>query len=172
MVIAGIDPGSRYTGFVIYDDEKNRVLLAEVHDSEKQFRSPAYYTHQAIKYKVDQVFLEMPKGRGAKTVGEPIIQTAFMTGSFFAYFTISGFDVHLILRFQVVKFLGDWCKSRGETLPRSRGDSWVSSVLLDYVGPKGSKKQPGPCYGVKSHAWAALAVAVTGPMMLRGRKNV
>ena len=40
-------------------------------------------------------------------------------------------------------------------------DANIRQALLDKVGPAGSKKTPGPTYGVKSHAWSALAVAVT-----------
>jgi hypothetical protein len=40
-------------------------------------------------------------------------------------------------------------------------DKNIRQALLDKVGPVGVKKTPGPCYGVKSHAWSALAVAVT-----------
>ncbi len=48
-------------------------------------------------------------------------------------------------------------------------DANIRQALLDLFpatgGGKtpqvGTKKQPGPLFGVKSHAWAALAVAVT-----------
>jgi hypothetical protein len=40
-------------------------------------------------------------------------------------------------------------------------DANIRQALLDKIGPQGTKKEPGPTYGVKSHAWAALAVAVT-----------
>lgn len=40
-------------------------------------------------------------------------------------------------------------------------DANIRQALLDRFGPQGTKKAPGPLYGVKSHAWAALAVAVT-----------
>lgn len=40
-------------------------------------------------------------------------------------------------------------------------DSNIRAGLLELVGPQGSKREPGPTYGVKSHAWAALGVAVT-----------
>ena len=43
-------------------------------------------------------------------------------------------------------------------------DPHVRQALLDHFGGKeeaiGKKKAPGPLYGVKGHAWSALAVAV------------
>lgn len=43
----------------------------------------------------------------------------------------------------------------------SGNDSQVNAALLDIVGPKGTKRKQGPTYGVKTHLWAALGVAVT-----------
>jgi len=40
-------------------------------------------------------------------------------------------------------------------------DGNIRQALLDRFGPVGTKKTPGPLFGVKSHVWAALAVAVT-----------
>jgi hypothetical protein len=39
-------------------------------------------------------------------------------------------------------------------------DANIRQALLDLIGPQGTKAQPGPTYGIKSHTWAALAVAV------------
>ena len=44
--------------------------------------------------------------------------------------------------------------------PRAK-DANIRQALIDILGPQGSKKAPGPTYGVASHAWAALGVAVT-----------
>lgn len=44
--------------------------------------------------------------------------------------------------------------------PRAK-DGNIRQALMDKLGPQGTKKSPGPTYGVKSHAWAALGVAVT-----------
>ena len=38
-------------------------------------------------------------------------------------------------------------------------DANIRQALIDKLGPVGTKKVPGPLYGVKSHAWAAVAVA-------------
>lgn len=40
-------------------------------------------------------------------------------------------------------------------------DGNIRQAIIDKLGPAGTKKAPGPTYGVKSHAWAALAVALT-----------
>jgi hypothetical protein len=39
-------------------------------------------------------------------------------------------------------------------------DPNVRQALLDKIGPVGTKKNPGPLYGVSGHGWSALAVAV------------
>jgi hypothetical protein len=40
-------------------------------------------------------------------------------------------------------------------------DPNVRQALLDRFGLPGTKKAPGLLYGIKSHCWSALAVAVT-----------
>lgn len=40
-------------------------------------------------------------------------------------------------------------------------DANIRQALIDLYGPPGTKGSPGPTYGVKSHAWAALGVAAT-----------
>lgn len=44
-------------------------------------------------------------------------------------------------------------------------DANIRQALIDRYGGKekaiGKKKSPGPLYGIKSHMWAALALAVT-----------
>ena len=45
-------------------------------------------------------------------------------------------------------------------------DPNIRQALIDLLGPQGTKKAPGPTYGVKSHIWAALAVAVTAQHQL------
>jgi hypothetical protein len=44
---------------------------------------------------------------------------------------------------------------------RRAKDQNIRQALIDRLGPPGTKKNPGPTYGVTSHMWSALAVAVT-----------
>jgi hypothetical protein len=39
-------------------------------------------------------------------------------------------------------------------------DSNVRQALIDYLGPPGTKQNPGPTYGIKKDMWAALALAI------------
>jgi hypothetical protein len=39
-------------------------------------------------------------------------------------------------------------------------DGNVRQALIDLIGEQGTKKDKGPTYGISSHSWAALAVAV------------
>lgn len=52
------------------------------------------------------------------------------------------------------------------------GDPQVRAALIERYGPTkelavGTKKAPGPLYGISSHHWAALAVAVTASDQLQ-----
>ena len=48
----------------------------------------------------------------------------------------------------------------------SAKDPAVRQALIDRLGPPGTKKTPGRTYGVSSHAWRALAVAIATQEML------
>lgn len=65
---------------------------------------------------------------------------------------------------------------RGELCgTQNAGDKEVRAVLIDRYGGKnkaiGKIKSKGPLYGIKSHIWSALAVAVTLQDRLNGRAD-
>lgn len=39
-------------------------------------------------------------------------------------------------------------------------DPNIRQALIDRLGAPGTKKNPGPTYGIKSHLWSALAIAI------------
>jgi hypothetical protein len=39
-------------------------------------------------------------------------------------------------------------------------DANIRQALIDKLGPVGTKRNPGPLYGISSHLWSALAVAI------------
>jgi hypothetical protein len=81
-------------------------------------------------------------------VGKEVFETCVWIGRFVE---IAYEPVQLVYRRDVKLHL---CHS-----PRAK-DANVRQALIDRLGPQGTKKNPGPTYGMKSHLWAALAVAV------------
>lgn len=82
-------------------------------------------------------------------VGREVFETCVWIGRFIEAW---GYAHRLIYRRDVKLHLCGSARAK---------DANIRQALLDKLGPQGTKKAPGPTYGVKSHAWAALAVAVT-----------
>ena len=51
-------------------------------------------------------------------------------------------------------------------------DANIRQALLDKLGVVGTKKNPGPLYGVSGHKWAALAVAVAAAEVARTEREL
>lgn len=138
--ILGIDPGTHESGFafvqhgivVLSGIEDNYQILRRLHDMH-----PGY-----------QVVIEMIASYGMP-VGAEVFETCVWIGRFTEAF--SG-DVTQIYRRDVKLHLCGTARAK---------DGNIRQALIDKLGPQGTKAKPGPTYGVKSHAWAALAVAVT-----------
>ena len=151
MNILALDPGTTETGFVKYAGgritdsgvARNDVLLAGL-----KLGTMLGTTIPASDGVV--LAIEMIASYGMP-VGREVFETCVWIGRFQqAWHDPDG--VRLVYR-QTVKL--HLCGS-----PRAK-DPNVRQARLDRLGPQGTKKEPGPTYGVRSHAWAALGVAVT-----------
>lgn len=145
-VIIALDPGPSETGWVIY--QGGRVVHSNVSSNEEvltrlgyQFAFDSYRPLLAI---------EMIASYGMP-VGREVFETCVWIGRFQQAWHKQN-DVRLIYRKDVKLHLCGTAKAK---------DQNIRQALLDKLGPQGTKKAPGPTHGVKSHAWAALAVAVT-----------
>jgi hypothetical protein len=100
------------------------------------------------------VALEMIASYGM-AVGKEVFETVRWIGRFQQACSRPD-DVRLVYRKDVKLHL---CGN-----PRAK-DANIRQAIIDLYGGKaeaiGTVKKPGPLYGVKSHAWAALAVALT-----------
>lgn len=144
--LLAIDPGTTHSGWVLMDGSRvvasgvspNRDLLADLH---LRFPEPA------------TAAIEMIASYGM-AVGREVFETCLWVGRFLE--AAGEHRVRLVYRQEVKMHL---CKS-----PRAK-DANIRQALIDLYGGKaeaiGTVKKQGPLYGVKSHAWAALAVAVT-----------
>lgn len=84
-------------------------------------------------------------------VGREVFETVFSIGAM-ATAAAGVCPVRLVPRRDVKLHL---CAS-----PRAK-DGNIRQALIDRFGIVGTKKNPGPLFGISNHRWAALAVAVT-----------
>jgi len=142
--IFAIDPGTEQSGLVIMVD--GRVTSAGIHAN-------AEVLDELRIHASTPVAIEMIASYGM-AVGKEVFETCLWIGRFLQ---VAGADrVRLVYRKDVKLHL---CGT-----PRAK-DANIRQALIDKWGGKaaavGTSKKPGPLYGVKSHAWAALGVAVT-----------
>ena len=142
--LLAIDPGTTHSGLVIMVD--GRVTSAQVSENSEVL-------DELNIHRGTPVAIEMIASYGM-AVGKEVFETCVWIGRFVQ---VAGPDrVRLVYRKDVKMHL---CGT-----PRAK-DANIRQALIDRYGGKaeaiGSVKKPGPLYGVKSHAWAALAVAVT-----------
>lgn len=143
--ILGVDPGPQESGYAIYGYD--RVLSCGVLENmllRDMLRDGAEFGALGV----DSIAIEMIASYGMP-VGREVFETCVWIGRL-----VEAWDgqYELVYRQRVKLHL---CQS-----PRAK-DGNIRQALIDRLGPAGTKKSPGPTYGIKSHAWAALAVAVT-----------
>jgi len=149
MIIFGLDPGTTHTGCVWFDG--TRVLLSEQMQNEEVLTELEFELNAT--HKVVAVACEMLVYQGeARRPGEETFETAYWIGQFMRAF---GGTFHRIKPYEwKVHVCGR----------ATAGDSERRTALIRRFGGKasiGTKKAPGPLYGVTGHCWSALAVAVT-----------
>jgi hypothetical protein len=143
--ILGIDPGTTHSGVVLYDPSTHTPITSGVIDN-----------HDVRKIIADhhgQVAIEWIECYGAK-VGQETFKTCLWVGRFVE---IAGdYRTRLIARKVIAKYI---------TGNRNGNDKSIRGSLIDLYGGKadaiGNVKKQGPLYRVKTHAWSALAVAIT-----------
>lgn len=139
-VILAIDPGTTQSGWVRFDGR--RVLESGVLGNS--------YLLARIAASVDDVLaIEQIEAMGM-AVGRETFETVHWSGRFHQAWRQPD-SVRRVTRRQVKLGL---CGSMRAKDPNIR------QALIDMLGEPGVKARPGPTYGVVSHAWAALAVAV------------
>lgn len=148
MTVFAIDPGNEQSAWVLYDGQRvldhakvsNDVLLAQVETMETLWHLPV----------VHQVVIEQVESFGM-AVGREVFETVFWSGRF-AQACPARVRWDRLPRKAVKLHL---CQSM-----RAK-DANIRQALLDRFGEKGTKKAPGPLYGIRADEWSALALAVT-----------
>jgi hypothetical protein len=137
-MILSLDPGTTHTAFVQFDQQK---IVDHGHLPNAEIRQIL------IGREYDRVACEMIASYGM-AVGASTFETCVWIGRFIE---VARVDVELIFRKDIKLFLCGTMRAK---------DANIRQALIDKIGTQGTKAQPGPTYGIKSHSWAALAVAV------------
>jgi hypothetical protein len=132
----GIDPGPKLHGVVGWTGTE--VFAAEDMTTEELV--------EFLRQATAPVACEWITSFGM-AVGKEVFQTVFQIGRIY-----QSRPMRLIPRIDVKLHI---CKST-----RAK-DANIRQALIDRFGPTGTKKNPGPLWGVSGHKWPALAVAVT-----------
>jgi len=142
-LMLAIDPGPTQSAFVRWDGI--RVIECGWHPNE--------YVREVVRaYNDDIVAIEMVASYGM-AVGAPVFETCVQIGRFIEVAgPAAAGTVHLVFQKQTRMHLCGSMRAK---------ETNIRQALLDRFGPVGTKNAPGPLYGVKSHIWSALAVAVT-----------
>lgn len=150
MIVTAIDPGPTESAYVIWDgvrvlshgDMDNEALLSII--------NPACFNGFAT----DRLAIEQIRGFGVMA-SDKLFDTCWWSGRFFQAFGPS-LTTMIPRKWAAAHICGQGGISK---------DQFVREALIARFGGKdvaiGNKKSPGPLYGITSHRWAALAVAIT-----------
>jgi len=158
--VIGVDPGTDKSAFAEFDGKE--VVSFGLWENEHLLSHPLWQE--------DHVFVEMIASYGM-AVGASVFETCVFIGRCLQVASTArwadwkspaGGNVTRVYRKDIKLHL---CNS-----PRAK-DANVRQALIDRIGPQGTKKNQGPTYGIKSHEWAAIAVAVYGWDMTFGKAS-
>lgn len=148
-MIFAIDPGTTQSGWVRFDGGKvlESGVSPNAHILERVRVLGAFVANRL--HEPVTLAIERFEARGMP-IGDESVETLLWTGRFIQAWHKPD-EVVRIKRSAIKLHLCGTARAK---------DPNVRQALIDKLGPPGTKKAPGPTYGVTSHAWAALSVAV------------
>lgn len=140
-MILAIDPGNEKSAFVLMEGYK--IIDKGILDNESM-------RDRILNTSFDNLVIEMVASYGM-AVGKTVFDTCRWVGKFENLMEMyCGGKADLVYRKDIKMHL---CQSM-----RAK-DSNIMQALKDRYGEVGTKKNPGPLYGVSKDIWSALAVA-------------
>ena len=159
MIVMGIDPGPLTCGVAVYDTETSSVVWAEKEMAVDAVVESIIADPTDRTYAPRLVAIERPQVYGPTTRGKvtaDLLRTAEVLGRLQQRAIDRGIPVLLIYRLTICRSLHVHGASK---------DSQIRARMIEMHGGSRAKAigkiaNRGPLYGVASHAWQALAVAV------------
>lgn len=153
MKLLAVDPG-KTIGFVLFVGGEPR-LMGELSDYRKLSQDTD------LVYMLDAVCIEtiVPY---SQQLQQDVINTCMQIGGIADRFRQQQIPVYMVTRPEVKRHL--FGKQSGT-------DAEVRRAVLERLGEVGTKKTPGPCYGMKGHMFAAAAVGILAIDQLAGDRG-
>ncbi len=138
MRIIGIDPGDTHTAIAVLED--GRIVNTEYCDNDKVLSLLWRRCQKTTVFVCEMI----------ASYGMPVGKTIFETCVFIGQIRQVIPSLRFITRISVKSAICHSAKAK---------DGNIRQALIDAYGPAGTKKAPGPTYGISGDMWAALAVA-------------
>lgn len=156
MLVYALDPGYKETALVILDAATKKVLRYAYAENNEIIKSISTSAEADGRYGEDVLCIEKIEFM-RQIPGMEVFDTVHWSGRFHqAWEAVAPGRCYLVTRRQVKLHL---CGTMQAKDPQIR-----QAVAEGYGGPeraKGSKRMPGPLYGISGHLWQALAVGLT-----------
>lgn len=147
--ILGIDPGTDQSAFTFWNPGNERIDQKGILDNNDiliLLRETGEYPPSKLIVAIEDIeCFGMP-------VGREVFETVRWTGRFQEVCAYYELQCSFIKRSKIKNHL---CHSSRAKDPN------VRAALIERFGPPGVKNKPGLLYGIKTHIWSALSVAVT-----------
>ena len=143
MKLIAIDPGTHQSAAVIWDGKQ--AELPQIVDNTELLN---WLRNKAPHL---PIACEMVACYGM-AVGREVFETCVLIGRMHEIWFSKGLSFHTVYRRDVKLHLCGSMKAK---------DQNIRQALIDRFGVVGTKKNKGPLFGISSHLWSALAVAVT-----------
>lgn len=168
MILLAIDPGDKETAWALYDTELKRVCAFAKEPNDKVLSRLSWPAQEGFGKLPDKLAIEMIASYGM-AVGKNVFETCVWIGKFVQqWVTFQHGPYEYIYRKDEKMHLCGTMKAK---------DTNIRQAIMDRYGSTrqevmGTKKAPGPLYGVSNDVWAAIAVAITSAEMERNANDI
>lgn len=160
-----IDPGPETCGAALYDADARRVLWSDKAASVRDLCDHLWLPSTGTPWRTHDTLVLIERVQSYGIAGAHLLLTSESVGRLWRSAEAGGHEVRLVPRRLVCQALD---------VSGAGKDRQVAAACRAILGPPGRKADPGPTYGVTSHAWQALGLALAyheAPATLRGRMD-
>jgi len=156
-VVLAIDPGTTESAFSLYDSDKHKLIeFGKINNEELLERL------EIFRYKTEHLAIEGLACYGS-TVGASTFKTAYWIGRYWQRWLDVKGDVKIIQRRAVKAWITPGIKSNDSVIRKALIKMFPATGKDSKGKPSsiGTKKNPGPLYGVTKDVWSSTAIALT-----------